>query len=468
ATLENQTIEPGEEVVHAITTDETGAPIVSLGTVDNAAPVTTTTLSGPAGQNNWFLGPVTVVLSADDAAGTGVASTEYSTDGGLSWTSYSEPFAVSAEGITTVLFGSRDHADNFETTQSLEVKIDSLVPDTAITAAPLATTADTFASFSFIATEEGSTFVCSLDTAPTEPCTSPQSYSNLAPGSHSFAVYAQDQAGNPDPTPATHNWTVGGFGMVNVIFQRHTVQTGSNPGSTKVPVSGAAIKAFTRAAGSCAATIGSNPHDYNLILSTCPADASAVTNTAGQASLNILPGEYLVLSVDPQTNVVAGVASGPVALNETVEKFLQVIVRADGSSVPGKTTKKTGSLLYIIEPEYIEWDDIQELYPFVFDAPDGTWDLTVTVEPPEGFEADHDSLSTEVNSDYKALQFTLTDVGSCWECGTGVDIRIRHNGRIEHLRRNIPTPMTEAFIRRKGLDSRDLEARGVKVKKDER
>src|SRR5205814_452625 len=39
-------------------------------------------------------------------------------------------------------------------------------------------------------------------------CVSPQSYSGLANGSHTFQVRATDPAGNTDPTPASYTWTV--------------------------------------------------------------------------------------------------------------------------------------------------------------------------------------------------------------------------------------------------------------------
>src|SRR5205823_804341 len=39
-------------------------------------------------------------------------------------------------------------------------------------------------------------------------CVSPQSYSGLANGSHTFQVRATDAAGNTDPTPASYAWTV--------------------------------------------------------------------------------------------------------------------------------------------------------------------------------------------------------------------------------------------------------------------
>src|SRR5262249_30518183 len=52
------------------------------------------------------------------------------------------------------------------------------------------------------------TFECSLDNATPTACTSPQSYTGLGDGPHTFTVQATDQAGNSDPTPAAASWTV--------------------------------------------------------------------------------------------------------------------------------------------------------------------------------------------------------------------------------------------------------------------
>ena len=80
-------------------------------------------------------------------------------------------------------------------------------PETTITLAPPALTNSTAANFSFSA-DEPATFQCSLDGSTFASCTSPQNYSVLADGSHTFQVQATDSAGNADPTPASYTWTV--------------------------------------------------------------------------------------------------------------------------------------------------------------------------------------------------------------------------------------------------------------------
>jgi len=83
---------------------------------------------------------------------------------------------------------------------------DTTAPETTVTSAPSGNVASPTASISFTASEPGS-FQCSLDGAAFAACTSPQTYSSLSTGAHTFSVRAVDTAGNVDASPATASWT---------------------------------------------------------------------------------------------------------------------------------------------------------------------------------------------------------------------------------------------------------------------
>ena len=88
---------------------------------------------------------------------------------------------------------------------------DKTPPETTIVSGPSGTIATDSAIFGFESTEAGGSFECRLDpgeAAAWEACSSPQPYSSLAEGPHSFEVRASDGLGNTDPTPATAGFTV--------------------------------------------------------------------------------------------------------------------------------------------------------------------------------------------------------------------------------------------------------------------
>jgi hypothetical protein len=102
--------------------------------LDSKAPVTTAAVTGPAGLNGWYTGPTTVNLTATDDL-SGVAKTEYSLDGGFTWTAGTS-VSFGTNTINKLLYRSADVAGNVETPNSISVNLDSKAPVITESASP--------------------------------------------------------------------------------------------------------------------------------------------------------------------------------------------------------------------------------------------------------------------------------------------------------------------------------------------
>src|SRR3954454_3209070 len=88
--------------------------------------------------------------------------------------------------------------------------LDTTPPETTIDGGPSEFIPFTQATptFTFQSSEDGSTFVCSLDGAAFAACDSPFTTPALTDSRHSLAVRAIAPAGNADPTPAVRDFTI--------------------------------------------------------------------------------------------------------------------------------------------------------------------------------------------------------------------------------------------------------------------
>ncbi len=273
---------------------------------------------------------------------------------------------------------------------------------------------------------------------------------------------ATDECGNANT--ATVNVTVEYGANIVVRAAKHVVGTGSHPDSTKEPLVGLEVCAYDKSDGSCArlTCAGISHQHYQCIVDECEPVNCAVANENGEALINLPPGDYIVIAADATKTVLPdplGVNASDLMCGETQTKYLQQIVRTDGSKIPGKTTRLTGSELLIIEPEYVLWDDTEQLYPFVFETI-GEWGVTVTVDPPEGFLADYELLSEDVDNELEAVQFTITELGSDL-VPTGTTFQVHHNGRPHTVRSSVGIALTPEYALSRGFNVEDLRQRGL-------
>jgi hypothetical protein len=139
-------------------------------------------------------------------------SFECQLDGG-SFAACASPSAIDVgQGPHTFAVRSIDlagHADGSPATRSFSV--DTVGPDTRLTKSPKSVVKSKHKpklSFAFAASESGTAFECSLDSAPFSACSSPYTTKKLRFGKHVFAVRAVDALRNADASAASYSFKV--------------------------------------------------------------------------------------------------------------------------------------------------------------------------------------------------------------------------------------------------------------------
>jgi MYXO-CTERM domain-containing protein len=114
-----------------------------------------------------------------------------------------------ADGSHTVCVRAQDAAGNLETVAACHIwTLDTVAPETVLTATPSDPSNSSSASFSFSTTDAAATFECKLDSGAYSGCTSPKVYQSLGEGSHTVCVRTRDVAGNVEPEAVCHTWKI--------------------------------------------------------------------------------------------------------------------------------------------------------------------------------------------------------------------------------------------------------------------
>jgi hypothetical protein len=193
----------GSHTFQLIATDDAGNTSTSTytWTIDTTPPTTTITSSPPNLTNSTT---ASISFTANEPA-----NFQCSLDGAAfsSCTSPQTYFFLS-DGGHTFRVRATDAAGNVGQAAGTSWSVDTTAPPVpVIGSTPASLTTSTTANIGFSDTQAGVSFLCQLDAGPLISCTSPQKYSGLADGSHTFQVEAADAAGNVSAA-ATYTWTV--------------------------------------------------------------------------------------------------------------------------------------------------------------------------------------------------------------------------------------------------------------------
>jgi hypothetical protein len=84
----------------------------------------------------WFKSSVYVSLFASDTV-AGVERIEYSLDSGNTWSTYSQPFIYTTEGVHAVLYRAIDVAGNVELIKEQQIEINTVPPMSSLVSVPV-------------------------------------------------------------------------------------------------------------------------------------------------------------------------------------------------------------------------------------------------------------------------------------------------------------------------------------------
>jgi Bacterial Ig domain len=168
-----------------------------------AAPPTPTITSHPANLSNQ----ASAGFSFNDVQ-LGVNFLCQLDNSGFGMCSSPASYAGLADGSHTFYVKAQDSSGNQSLAATFSWTVDTTAPPIpVITSAPASLTNQTSANFSFSDNEAGVSFQCQLDANVFSACSSPQAYSGLSQGTHTFKVLAQDPATNQS-VAANFAWNI--------------------------------------------------------------------------------------------------------------------------------------------------------------------------------------------------------------------------------------------------------------------
>jgi hypothetical protein len=306
----SRTLADGAHMFSVRATDESGntddSPAEKLWSIDTVEPSTSITEAPAAADNS-------TMVTFRFTSGEMNVSFECSLDNGaFALCRSGDQFGPIGDGAHAFAVRAKDRAGNVDSSPAIHAwSVDTSTPDTTLLDGPVGASNSTSASFSFISPDAGAgaTFECKLDGGIFLPCISPQAYSNLAMGEHTFQVRVRDAVGNYDPSPATRTWTIDATPPETMI----TVAPSGSISMTSATIEFTSNENEVTFECSLDGTAMSNcTSPYNAMNLSQGAHTFSVraTDTAGNTDASPATATWTVDTVSPDIAVVAGPNNG--------------------------------------------------------------------------------------------------------------------------------------------------------------
>jgi hypothetical protein len=168
--------------------------------LDTGKPQSSNTLTGPMGTEQWYLGEVSINLTASDSV-SGILQLDYRVDGG-EWLSFHNLVGVASEGDHELEYRAVDRAGNVETTNALSFRIDSSAPSLELSVDNAKHTTSGSLRVAWTSADQVSSLfqvevsVDGKEYAVVAPDEKDLEIKNLGDGKHTVSLRSTDVAGN--------------------------------------------------------------------------------------------------------------------------------------------------------------------------------------------------------------------------------------------------------------------------------
>jgi alpha-tubulin suppressor-like RCC1 family protein len=234
---------------------------------------------------------------------------------------------------------------------------DTTPPDTDITGAPAVATNNNSASFEFSSSAADVVgFQCRRDSELFAACLSPKDYTSLLDAQHTFQIRARDVAGNLDPSPANHTWTVDTVAPAAPSVTGPDDDSYDNDGSLLLNGTAEAnsvVRLYDETDAEVGTTSADGSGNWNKTLGgvsegshTYTARATdAATNTSGPSNARTVKVDITAPTLDPNDSVSPGNGARNVSRRTNVTATFSENFEMDAATlVTNSTTQAPGAI----------------------------------------------------------------------------------------------------------------------------
>ncbi len=279
-------------------------------TIDTTGP--TTTLSGNP-PSLTYLGSGQFTFSAQDFGGATVAGLECKLDSGA-YTTCTSPYSVSAlaDGAHQFQVRATDTLGNTGSAVSFSWTVDSQNVLVSINTKPDSITKQTNPSFTFSASASSgaASFECKLDSGSYTACSSPQSYSGVSAGNHTFLVRPIDGSSNAG-TAVSYSWIIDTTAPTMTVSQSPAALVATTSASftfTATDSGGGEVSRFECKTDSGSFATCTSPHSINALSTGAHTVQIRVVDSADNTSA-AQTFTWTIDQIGPTTTISSGPAS---------------------------------------------------------------------------------------------------------------------------------------------------------------